>query len=125
MKTVIVRVIGFLNGLIMRVFVWASDVKANPAMFPTLKEYVEPDSSVTPLLIMAAIERCAKRHQDEPEREQATLNACLTSLRSEALMQNFASFQSSLLAEGLPVGEVALRMMANVLRIGMEIGAGG
>lgn len=79
--------------------------------------YVAPDPIISPLLMARVVEEINKTK--EPDRMQSELNGCLECMRSRPAQGFIAYFMAELIQKGYPTEEATLRLMANLLHLGM------
>jgi hypothetical protein len=126
-KKIVLSVVNAFAGMVVApVMRWcalgAQNGEARSAVLPG-SEYIEPSSLINPLVILAALEDQHKQVENDPVNEQARLNACLSSLRSERINSHFLGFYLSLIQQGYPPDEAILRLLANALNLGMAVQA--
>jgi hypothetical protein len=87
---------------------------------PTFTHYVQP-STVTPILMLAALDDKIRHLETDPQDSQAILNGCLASLRTEKIQTMYMNMIGSLTTHGYDLEEAILRALANAVVLGMKI----
>jgi hypothetical protein len=97
-------------------------VRENVSSYSLGHEFITPDPAANPFVINAAKTEMDRLFEQEPQTAQATLNACMESLRPEPLFSSLTNLMGGLMAKGYHPQEAILRTWANVLMLGIIVG---
>ena len=96
-------------------------VKPIPSEAEGIATWIEPSPELSKLVFAAAFQDRMRAVEQEPEREQAELNACMEGLRDSESFRASLTMFASLIASGYPIEEVFLRSTANAVHYGIYI----
>lgn len=82
-------------------------------------EYIQPAARINPIVLTRARDDMAVEFAADPEGQQAELNACLESIRSEQIKGGLLRMFGSLVAAEMPPDEAIMRVCANFLLMGV------
>ena len=95
-------------------------IKRNPHA-THFEHFIEPESTINPLLVMTALNDARTLRESNPEHSQALLNACLYSVQAEGIREPLTTMYLGAISEGTPPDVAVHMLMANMLHLGMLV----